>query len=306
MMMYLGPLIRRATGAEKVYCIGDWAKLRYGRFMQLVVAVVALFTMFIFITSEMTAIASIFSTMTSIFDMSYQMSITISIGAFTIFYTTFAGLPASIISDRFQSVMVIIMILMLLIATVSIPSNRVTVTQFKKASNWTLEGFEVAITVNIAVGATSMFDQGNWQRVYAADSDRSIRKGNFWSSIACFLVMMYFGIMGMIGYAKDPASYDSGDKYSYLSFFDILEPLSNFWHIIVLFLSCALSASTIDTLQNAITSLFSHDLARLRWNPLIITRVLVIAINIPAIYVASKQFDIISLFLIGTFFGYSP
>ena len=101
-----------------------------------------------------------------------------------------------------------------------------------------------------------------------------------------------------IGYAKDPEAYDSYYKYSYLSFFDVLEPLSNFWHILLLILTCALSSSTIDTLQNALTSLFSHDLMKLGYNPLLITRILVIGINIPAIIISSYQLDIISLFLI--------
>jgi len=303
LIMFLGPRIKQATEPEKVYSASDFTKLRYGRIMNVVSGGVALFNMFIFLTSELTSIGNIFSQMTSFWITSYRVSVTVSMGAFTIFYTALAGYPASMISDRIQAVSIILFIIMLLIATCVLPANKVTWKQFDKASNWTTGGLETAIIINIGLVSSALFDQSNWQRVYAADSDNSLRRGYFGGAILVFLVMMYFGILGMLGYAKDPAAYDSYYKYAYMSFFDTLEPLKNGWHIVVLLLACSLSASTIDTLQNAITSVFSHDFMRLRvtWDPLFIARFIVIAINVPAIYIATNdKLNILQLFAIGT------
>ena len=113
-----------------------------------------------------------------------------------------------------------------------------------------------------------------------------------------FFLMMFFGVMGMLAYANDPASYDDGLKFAYLSYFDLLLPLKEGWHILTLILVTALATSTVDTLQNAMASLFSRDVVKVGWNPQWVARALIIVINIPAIYLASKAYSVISLFLV--------
>jgi Na+/proline symporter len=125
-----------------------------------------------------------------------------------------------------------------------------------------------------------------------------MRKGFLVGSIMVFFLMMFFGIMGMIAYAKDPESYDADEKFAFLAFFDLLAPLGNGWHIVVLILVTALAASSIDSLQTGLTSVFSHDLVKLGYAPKQITRLLVVIINIPAIYLASEKYDVLSLFLV--------
>ena len=77
--------------------------------------------------------------------------------------------------------------------------------------------------------------------------------------------------------------------------------MGNFWHVTVLIIVTALAASTVDTLQTAIASVISSDIIRFgvadstaRW----ISRCLLILINIPAIILSSKRFDVIGLFLV--------
>ena len=65
--------------------------------------------------------------------------------------------------------------------------------------------------------------------------------------VCIFIVMMFFGAMGMIAYAKDATSYDNFSKFAYLSFFDLLEPLSEFSHIVALILVTTFCASSVDT-----------------------------------------------------------
>lgn len=148
------------------------------------------------------------------------------------------------------------------------------------------------------VSLAEMFNQANWQRVWAARSVPDMRKGFLLGSFFVFLLMMFFGVTGMIAYALDPVAYDTFEKYAFLAFFDLLEPLSNAWHIIVLILVTALAASSIDSIQNGLTSIFAHDLVKFGWNPTLVSRVLMVAINAPAVYLASKKFEVIPLFLV--------
>ena len=102
----------------------------------------------------------------------------------------------------------------------------------------------------------------------------------------------------MIAYALDPEAYDNFEKFSFLAFFDLLEPLGNGWHILVLILVTALAASSVDSLQNGMTSILSHDLVKLGWSPTTVSRFLMVAANVPAFYLASEKYDVISLFLV--------
>lgn len=140
--------------------------------------------------------------------------------------------------------------------------------------------------------------QGTWQRVWAAKTVTDLRVGFFLGSFFVFLLMMIFGVLGMIAYAKDPVSYDTFQKYSYLSFFDFISPLAQGWHVLVLFLTTGLCASTVDTLQNAFASFLSADLLRFGSSPKWIARMIVLLLNIPAIYLSAKRYNVISLFLV--------
>lgn len=191
-----------------------------------------------------------------------------------------------------------VLVIMLTIAVTVEPENKVTKEEFALASNFTTEGLMAAVTLVIAIACAEMFNQSTWQRVWAAESVPAMRKGFFMGSIMVFFLMMFFGVMGMIAYANDPEAYDSFEKFAYLAFFDLLEPLENGWHILTLILVTALAASSIDSLQNGLTCIFSHDLVKMGWSPKWITRALVVVINIPAVYFASEKYDVLSLFLV--------
>lgn len=256
--------------------------------------------------SEMTSISNVYSLVVGLDSYSdttiqYTMSIAISLAVFTWFYTSVAGLPASIVTDKFQAYLMFSLVFILLIVATAAPQNHIVPAEFAVASNWTSDGLVAAVTLFIAVSCAEMFNQGTWQRVWAAKSVPDMRKGFLLGSGMVFLLMMFFGIMGMIAYANDPEAYDNYEKFAYLAFFDLLEPLGNFWHVTVLIIVTALAASTVDTLQTAIASVISSDIIRFgvadsttRW----ISRCLLILINIPAIILSSKRFDVIGLFLV--------
>lgn len=240
-------------------------------------------------------------------NIAYTTGIAVSLAVFTWFYTSLAGLPASLTTDKFQGVLMFCLVFIVLIAACAKEENQITREEFAVASNWTVDGLTAAVTLIIAILSAEMFNQGTWQRVWAAESVPAMRKGFLWGSFLVFLLMMFFGIMGMISYANDPIAFDTFQKFYYLAFFELLRPLANFWHVVVLIVVTALAASSVDSLQTAIAAIFSSDFVRIStqkggsaqdWKIRLITRILLILINIPAVIMSSKRYDVISLFLV--------
>lgn len=301
----IGPKVREVAG-ENGFTAIDFAYLRFGRSMQLVVSAVSVFYMFIYIVAELTSIANVYALLVnkSTFgeaNVDYTRHIAIAMCAFTVFYTSVGGLPASISTDKVQAVIVVALVIILFFAVVLHPDNEISKEQYDVASNATVDGFMAMVTLFIAILSAEMFNQSNWQRVWAAESVTALRRGYFYASVPVFLTMMFFGIMGMIAFAKDPSSYRSFEKLSYLSFFDLLAPLSQFWHVLVLVLTTAFAASSIDSLQTGIVGVFNKDILKLtssgktgKW----VSRLLLLLVNIPAVIMSTKRFDVIPLFLV--------
>jgi len=307
----IGPKVREICG-EEAFGTTDFARQRYGRIMWFSVSVISVFYMFIFIVSELTSISNIYALLvgedTSVDDSKFYTGLVAAIVAFVTFiYTAIAGVPASIVTDRFQGVMMIILVIVLMIAVTSKEENRVTNAEFALASNATGEGLMAWVTLIIAVASAELFNQGTWQRVWAAKDIPSMRKGFCIGSGMVFLLMFFFGIMGMISYASDPTTFDEYGKFAYLSFFYLLRACPPGVNYLVLILVTCLAASSIDTLQNAIISVLSRDLlaipacgskhgcASLGFYT---TRGLLLAINGAAWIMASKRIDVITLFLV--------
>ncbi len=102
----------------------------------------------------------------------------------------------------------------------------------------------------------------------------------------------------MIAYANDPAPYDSYEKFAFLAFFDLLLPLGSGWHIVVLIFVTALAASSLDSLQNGLNAIFYRDALRAGFDAHISASVLVVLMNVPAIWLASLKFSVLELFLV--------
>lgn len=300
-VFFIGPTIK-ARCKDKSFNFTDFGRERYGRVMQVVIASISVFYMFIYLVAELTSISNIYALVNGqpVFeaDEDYTISIAVSCGIITIFYTSIGGVPASLITDKFQSIVMIFLVLLLIFAVSLNPANQLAKGQFAIASNWTSDGLMAAVTLIIAVMSAEMFNLGTWQRVWAAKNDSEMKKGFALGSVLVFLLIMFFGIMGMVAYALDPESYNNFDKLAFLAFFDILEPLAPAWHVITLILITSFTASSIDSLQNALMSTFSTDLVAFGWNPKWVARGLIVVLNVPAIIMSAKGYEVIELFLI--------
>jgi len=297
----IGPKVKEMSG-EKAFTAIDFAFTRFGRIMQLQVACVSIFYMFIFIVAELTSISNIYALVVDNFAPKYTTHVAITVVVFTVFYTSVGGLPASIVTDKVQAFIVLAFVLILFFAVTLEPDNKITPAEFNSASNFTIDGFMAMITLIIAIVSAELFNQANWQRVWAAESVSAMRRGYLYATIPIFFTMVFFGIMGMIAYGKDSDSYDNFEKLAYLSFFDLLLPLPKFWHALFLILVTAFCTSSVDSLQVGIVGVFNKDILNFtsnngsmgKW----ISRVLLLLVNIPAVIMSTKGYDIIPLFLV--------
>jgi len=293
----VGPMIKERCG-DSSFNLTDFGRQRYGIVMQFVITLMSIFYMFIYLVAEMTSISLIYGKVGNSADLTFMTSIAISVGVITIAYTSFGGLPASIITDKFQALMVLILALILVVALTTNPANKIPEGNFALASNFTSEGTMAFVTLVIAIVSAEGFNLSTWQRVWAAKSVSDMKRGFVGGSIMIFMLMMFFGVMAMIAYSIDPASYDRSEKFAYLAFFDLLEPLEPAWHIVSLILVTSLATSTIDSLQNALMSPFSATLVKSGWNPKWIARAVIVLLNIPAVVLSAKQYNVINLFLV--------
>ena len=126
----VGPRVRAVAG-ERAFATTDFGLVRYGRLMQLCIACISVFYMWIFLVSELTSISNVYGLLVGLdvfgdATVRYMTSIAISLAAFTWFYTSVAGLPASIVTDKFQAGLMFALVLILIVVACSHPTNRVT------------------------------------------------------------------------------------------------------------------------------------------------------------------------------------
>tara|TARA_B100000029_G_scaffold438576_1_gene454569 strand:+ start:14 stop:1039 length:1026 start_codon:yes stop_codon:yes gene_type:complete len=247
--------------------------------------------MFIFLCAEVTAIAMLINYIsgTSLWITAALVMVT------TLIYTLYGGLRASILTDNFQFLIIIILLLVCLnyifssdfISYKIIMNNSATLLSGKYIPNYTA-GF----TFFIAVAATNLFHQGNWQRVFAAKNYNILNKSLKLSFLIIIPIVFIMGITGIIAISID--SRINPD----LAFFSILlKDKSEILCMVLIVLAISLTVSTIDTLVNAISSLIIVDGKKIN-KSLRSSNILVIFLSIIAFLVASKGFSILYLFLL--------
>ncbi|MDP6870435.1 MAG: hypothetical protein QGI21_06670 [Candidatus Poseidoniaceae archaeon] len=257
LLAYIGPLIREKLPIGVT--LADYVRLRVGRPMQIYVGLISVAYMFTFLFAEFTAIGK---AMNVLGDMNPLIPM-ISVGVVTSAYTAYGGLPASLRTDRWQAWIVIwLVVALLLIIFAGDLSNIIADAKaYNPEDDWSIgsmsymDSFSSGLALVLAITAAEMFSQGNWQRAWAAEDNRALKKG---AVLAASLVLPLVFIMGFLGTvvagqgaAADPSA----------AFFILIEDV----HILLIagfiILGIALVCSSVDTLQNAISASITRDLS---------------------------------------------
>jgi Na+/proline symporter len=300
-LIYLGKKIRKDF--PKGSSLIEYMRQKFGKSLFKLILLMTIFYMFIFLCAEVTAVAVLINYISGTDLWITALIVIIS----TLTYTLYGGLRASIFTDNIQ-MFVIGILLLITISYITLFSGDSFSFSFIESKNPQLlsssyiPSYTAGLTFFIAVAATNLFHQGNWQRVYAAKNYETLKKGLIISFLIIVPIVFLMGFIGMVSFSIDPANRPD------LGFFTLLlKDQTELLSLLIIVLGLALTISTVDTLVNAISSLFVVD-GKATFNfdkktdYLKLSKYFIIAISVVVFFVASKGFDILYLFLLADLF----
>ena len=252
-LIYLGKKIRKEfpRGSSLV----EFMRKKFGKSLFKLILVMTIFYMFIFLCAEVTAIAVLINYISGTELWITALIVLLS----TLSYTLYGGLKASIFTDNIQMVVIGIHFLVSLTYVNFFTGSEFSFEFINKKnphllSSSYIPSYTAGLTFFIAVAATNLFHQGNWQRVYAAKNYKTLKKSLIISFFIIIPIIFYMGFTGMVAFSIDPTNRPD------LGFFILLlKEQTELLSLFIIVLGLALTISTIDTLINAISSLIVVD-----------------------------------------------
>ena len=300
-LIYLGKKIR--SEFPKGSTLIEFLRKRFGKSLFKLILLMTIFYMFVFLCAEVTAVSILINYISG---TSLWITASIILIA-TLTYTLYGGLRASIFTDIVQSVIILVLFLISVIYLNSFIGDQFSFEFVAQKNSHLLSSsyipnYTAGLTFFIAVAATNLFHQGNWQRVYAAKNNEILKKSLLISFIAIIPIVLFMGFSGLVAVSVDP------NVIPDLGFFSLLlKDQTKFLSIIIIILGLSLTISTVDTLVNAISSLVIVD-AKATFNfskntdYLKLSKYFIIVLSFVAFIVASKGFSVLYLFLLADLF----
>jgi len=225
----------------------------------------------------------------------------------TLTYTLYGGLRASIFTDTIQLLIILVLLLISVFYLTSLLGEQFSFDFINKKkpqllSSSYIPNYTSGLTFFIAVAATNLFHQGNWQRVYAAKNNEVLKKSLIISFLIIIPIVLFMGFTGLVAVSINPKVIPD------LGFFSLLLMDKNiFLSIIIIILGLSLTISTVDTLVNAISSLVIVDAKATfgftnETDYLKLSKYFIIALSIISFFIASKGFSVLYLFLLADLF----
>ena len=300
-LIFFGKKIRKEF--PKGSSLIEFMRKKFGKSLFKLILLMTIFYMFIFLCAEVTAITVLINYISGV-----EFWITaIIVLIFTLFYTLYGGLRASIFTDNIQIIVIGILLFISFIYINSFTGPKFSFDFIMEKNPHLLSSsyvpsYTAGLTFFIAVAATNLFHQGNWQRIYAAKNFETLKKSLIISFFIIIPVVFYMGFSGLVAFSIDPTIRPD------LGFFSLLlKERTPFLSLFIIILGLALTISTVDTLINAISSLIVVDgkatfKIKNKINYLNFSRYVIIFLSVICFIVASKGFDILYLFLIADLF----
>ncbi len=298
-LIYLGKKFRDKYPRGK--SLIEVIRYRFGSQLFKLILFLSIFYMSIFLTAEVTAVSILINYISGT-----NLWITASIVIISsLLYTLYGGLRASIFTDNIQFIVFCLLLLISFSYLISLNSNEFSLEFIKQnkpnllSINY-LPNFTAGLTFFIAVAATNLFHQGNWQRVYAAKDSRVLKSSLIYSFLIIIPIVFLMGFTGLI------ATSQNSNVVPDLAFFSLLlRDNALFLSIIIIILAISLTVSSIDTLVNAISSLIIVDgnkVIKFKGNYLKLSKQIIILISLISFFVASQGLSILYLFLLADLF----
>ena len=163
-LIFLGKKIR--TEFPKGSSLIEFMRKKFGKNLFKLILLMTIFYMFIFLCAEVTAVAVLINYISGT-----ELWITALIVLLaTLTYTLYGGLRASIFTDNIQMIVIVILLLISISYILSNTGNSFSFEFIEQKnpqllSSHYIPSYTAGLTFFIAVAATNLFHQGNWQRV---------------------------------------------------------------------------------------------------------------------------------------------
>ena len=300
-LIYLGKKLRKEF--PKGSTLIEFLRKKFGKSLFKLILLMMIFYMFIFLCAEVTAVAILINYISGT-----QLWITaVIILLATLTYTLYGGLRASIFTDNIQMVVIVILLIISAAYLLNFNENEFSFSFVNDKnphllSSSYIPSYTAGLTFFIAVAATNLFHQGNWQRVYAAKDYQTLRKSLVVSFFVIIPIVFFMGFSGLVAVSSNP------NVVPDLGFFSLLlKEQTELLSLVIVTLGLALTISTVDTLVNAISSLIIVDGKATfnldkKTNYLNLSKLIIIVLSIIAFVIASKGFSVLYLFLLADLF----
>ncbi|KAF5022309.1 hypothetical protein F66182_5638 [Fusarium sp. NRRL 66182] len=288
---FIGPVIRRRC--PEGFVLTEWTRQRYGVITMLYLSFMSLVTLFLYMTSELSAIGQVVQALTGL----DPLPVMIVQCVVTTIYTSLGGFRISFITDVVQGFMVIGLVV---IATITIGVKTDIQRPLIEESGLTkpsLLGWQLLYILPMAVFTNDFFLSHFWLRTFASKTDKDLKIGTSIATIVILCILTLVGSTGLIAVWSGALAGDDIAGSGSVAFFALLEALPNWVVGIILVMVVTMSTAAFDSLQSAMVSSGSNDLFRNKLNIWFI-RGFVVLVIIPVISIALRAPSVLQIWLI--------
>ncbi|KAJ3019338.1 UNVERIFIED_CONTAM: hypothetical protein HDU68_010718 [Siphonaria sp. JEL0065] len=301
MLAFFGSSVRE--NVPNATSVSSYAKWRYGTIAQIFVLLIVLLYLTMSLLTEYQAIAGIFATF---FGCSPYVPL-ITVGIITMIYTTLGGLYVSIITDLFQTSIVLLLTLGATIYLGVSFKDQPALGPLPDYLGVTAYGWETFATLAIPFICGTFYGEGFWQRVWSAKDNRSLCLGAVIGGSLASIVIFILGFGGILAYWSGRVSFDETRPFDsnyafFYAFADSTGTISPVVTIVILLFGTVMNESAVDSFQNAITDTLTTvaiGLFGLKVQPIYVRAVVLLA-NIPlmagAAYLSTRNVSILNTF----------
>jgi Na+/proline symporter len=283
------------------HSLTQYVHIRFGSWFYGFVLAVAVFYLFLFLAAEMTGISL---ALQLVADVPLWMTASI-IGGFVLVYTAYGGLVASLVTDTVQALLLLpLLVVGFASAVVALGGagsvhSQIVATRPALLDPTNSGGMAFGLYVVLAVVGANLMNQGLWQRVWAADSEATVRRSFGIAAVAVVPMVLIAGLFGVAAAGLGVV----GDRPG-IAFFLVLDAAFPAWvTLAVIVIASLLVASSADTVLNAIASIVTTDVVRFQTEAsdrsvMLVARVVTVLAAASAMFVGAQGYGVLTLFLL--------
>ncbi|GMG32148.1 unnamed protein product [Ambrosiozyma monospora] len=289
---FFAPIIRKKC--PESFVLTEWCFQRFGKPCGYYLSLCTIFTMFLYMISELTAIHDAIEALTGL----DAMPCVIVQAIITTIYTAIGGFNVSFKTDVIQTLFVLVVFVIAIIAYATEihidPVIKKETYHFMTGANKL--GWMLFYLLNMAIVTNYMFLSNFWLRAFAAKTDHDLVVGCSIATLALWIIITICGLPGILAVWTGDLPIGSDEGYN--AFYILCAKMDKWVIGVILLYACVVSTTCFDTMLSGMTSSISNDIFRNKIN-IIWIRLIVAIVMVPALIIAIKcSANVLQVFLI--------